>query len=603
MNPIKNDKTNNYPLPMSKEEMKHLGYDECDFILISGDAYIDHPSFGTAVIGRAVEQSEYTVGIIAQPQSIEDVMALGMPRLAFGITAGAIDSNLARTTIMGRPRSEDAFSPDGQADLRPKNATLIYTNYVKNAFKGSYIIIGGLEASLRRFPYYDYWSDKVKRSILFDSKADILVYGNGEKAMVEILNALDKGETPRNIKGTAEILKELPTDEKYILLPSAEEIIERKNKYLEMSQAVHTNMDKSFISPCQNRFLHVNKPAKITPEELDDIYSLPFTRKPHPMYEGKKLTAFDMIKESVTTHRGCYGGCNFCAISAHQGKTVVSRTPRNICKEVEQIIKMPYFRGTITDLGGPTANMYGTYCKKRDSKCKRLSCLFPKICANLETDHLPSLRLLRDVSKLKGVKHLFIQSGIRTDLATVSNAKNYIDELAKRHTGGRLKIAPEHTEDSVLTLMGKPSNATYRKFINEFFAASKKAGKRQAIVEYFISGHPGCTMDDMLNLRKCLKEYGVEPSQVQDFYPAPLTISADMYYLERNPLTGESIYVAKTEKAKAEQRAILLSHLPKFDKKAKQIIKKNDKNTKDKNSEKDDNDKTGKKPYRHYKKR
>jgi len=580
-----NEPQNTRPLPMTKDEMARNGIDELDFIIVTGDAYIDHPSFGAAVIGRFVESCGYKVGIIAQPQSAEDIAVMGRPRLGFGVTAGAIDSNLSRTTIMGRPRHDDAFSPDGKAELRPKNATIIYTNYIKNAFKNTYIILGGLEASLRRFPYYDYWTDKVKRSILFDSKADILVYGNGEKATIEILRALERGETPTRIRGTAEVLKELPEGEKYITLPKAEDIIARKGAYLEMSRAIHTNQRANFISKNDSRFLLVNRPEEITPAELDEIYSLPFTRFPHPAYMGKRLAAFDMIKESVTTHRGCYGGCHFCAISAHQGKQVVSRSPRNILKEVETIVKMPYFRGTITDLGGPTANMYGTHCESEPNKCKRLSCLFPNICKNLNTDHLPTLRLMRDVSKLKGVKNLFIQSGIRTDLATVRNARNYIAELATRHTGGRLKIAPEHTEDNVLALMGKPSNASYREFINQFFAASKQAGKRQAIVEYFISGHPGCTMDDMLALRKCLKNYGVEPSQVQDFYPAPLTVSADMYYLEKNPLTGEEIYVAKTEKAKAEQRAILLSHLPEFDKRAKNIIKKSEQ----KNHEKSDN--------------
>ncbi|MEI8121581.1 MAG: YgiQ family radical SAM protein [bacterium] len=593
----------NTPLPISRSEMVQRGWDQCDVILVTGDAYVDHPSFGVALIGRWLESKGYRVGIIAAPDpaNVEAFRILGPPRLFWGVTAGNLDSQLARLTVMRKRRRDDPYLPEGQGDLRPPNATIVYVTKVRQAFKNRIqnpesriqnthgrsdflqpapVIIGGIEASLRRFPYYDFWTDSVKRSILFDSKADLLVYGMGETAIAEAAARLNRGEGLSGIPGTAEIRRQTSPE---ILphpsfLPSFESVSTDKDAFTLMTREVLLNAasdaSATFVQPHGDRLLVVHPPAPpLSSSALDALYALPFTRRPHPVYGNNRIAAYDMIKDSITTHRGCYGSCAFCAIATHQGKTIVSRSRDSVLAEIGLLASSPDFRGTISDLGGPTANMYGTYCRKGGANCRRPGCLAPDLCPNLETDATPQMELLKAARKSPGMKHVFVTSGIRFDLALIQDSRGAIGELAAHHVSGRLKIAPEHISEKVLKVMRKPTSESYRRFVKRFKDASCKAGKPQQIVEYFISGHPGCTLEDMIELAQYLKREDIKPEQVQDFYPAPLTLAAAMFHTGKDPLTGESVYVARTDNEKAMQRALLLFHDPAFHRKAREALR------------------------------
>ncbi|MEI6167651.1 MAG: YgiQ family radical SAM protein [bacterium] len=636
------------PLPMSRHEMAQRGWPQCDVILVTGDAYVDHPSFGAALIGRHLESCGYRVGIIAapDPNDVEAFRVLGPPRLFWGVTAGNLDSQLARLTVMRKRRRDDAYLPEGQGDLRPPNATIVYVTKVRQAFKHSAIlpspcgrgamrrdrsqedtfesvaahsapptfdhrasipvIIGGVEASLRRFPYYDYWTDSIKRSILFDSKADLLVYGMGERAIAEVAARLDRGEGLSGTAGTAEIQKKANAEQStsniehrikdvnnvecltlnvqcstFTSLPPYESVApptpEGKLAFNVMTRKVllnaATDTPQTLVQSQGDRQLVVYPPASpLDTSELDRLYALPFTRKPHPVYAGQRIAAYDMIKDSVTTHRGCYGSCAFCAIASHQGKTIHSRSRKGILDEIRHLATSPDFHGTVSDLGGPTANMYGTSCSRQGANCKRPSCLSPELCPNLITDANPQLELLRAARTLPGVNHVFITSGIRFDLALAQDTRGYIAELAQHHVCGRLKIAPEHIAPNVLRLMRKPGLQAYRSFVKRFKEADRAAGKAQQVIEYFVSGHPGCTLADMIELALYLKKENIRAEQVQDFYPAPLTIAAAMFYTGHDPMTGEAVYVARTDNDKALQRALLLCHDSKFHRKAREAL-------------------------------
>jgi len=563
--------------------MKDLGWDRCDIVLISGDAYVDHPSFGLALVGRFLQTLGYRVGIIAQPdtRNVEAFRALGAPRLFWGITAGNVDSQLARLTVMRKLRHDDAYSPGGKAGLRPPNASIVYSSMARQAFKGIPVILGGIEASLRRFAYYDYWTDKVRRSIIFDAKADLVAFGMAELALAEIAQRLDHQLNLEGIPGTAEIRKDITTIEKTLKLPSYEAVAATDEKgrsaFIEMAGIIYNNHNPEsgtvLLQQHADRWLAVNPPARsLTGEEMDHLYSLPFTRHPHPSYRNAAIPAYEMIKDSITTHRGCYAECSFCAISSHQGRTVTSRSQKNIIDEIRTISATPAFHGTISDIGGPTANMYGTGCRLSNHSCHGRKCLFPNICKNLETDHSHLLSLMRAAREVKGVKHVFVTSGLRFDLALAGGGEEYIRELVEHHVCGLLKIAPEHVSQNVLNAMRKPGLKSYRDFVKIFCRHVSESHRKYAVVEYFMSGHPGCTLADMVDLAIYLRKSGIKPEQVQDFYPAPLTIAACMFYTGIDPLSRQKVYVARSDREKALQRALLLCHLPQFQRKAREAL-------------------------------
>lgn len=564
--------------------MDDRGWDVCDIVLVSGDAYVDHPSFGVALIGRFLEGLGYRVGIIAQPDphDVEAFRVLGPPRLCWGVSAGNLDSQLLNYTVMRKQRSDDAYSPDGKSGLRPLNATIVYASRVRQAYKGVPVVLGGIEASLRRFPYYDYWTDKVKRSILFDAKADLLAFGMAERAMAEIALRLREGRTLGNIPGCAEIRYNLDGLDGLLELPAFAEVAapgeEGKRAFAGMAREIylHTDARETVVLAQRHgdRWLLVQPPAApLTTEEIDALYALPFTRRPHPAYGAARIPAYEMIKDSITTHRGCYSGCSFCAIGAHQGTVISSRSEENILAEVRLLARGPDFHGTVSDLGGPTANMYRTGCSRDHARCTNKSCLYPTICPQLNTDHAPLIRLLRAARQVEGVKHVFVSSGIRFDLALCDNSGRYIAELARHHVCGRLKIAPEHISDRVLRAMRKPGWAVYRRFLEAFQRCSAQAGNKQQILGYFISGHPGCTLADMVELAEYLHRARITPEQVQDFYPTPLTLAAAMFYTGLDPLSNERIYVARSDREKALQRALLLCHNQAFHRKAREALR------------------------------
>ncbi|MEI7833075.1 MAG: YgiQ family radical SAM protein [bacterium] len=574
---------NTPPLPMTRAEMTARGWECCDIILVTGDAYVDHPSFGTAIIGRWLEYLGYRVGIIAQPdpKDVESFRVLGRPALCWGVTAGNLDSQLMKYTAMRKMRSDDAYTPGGKAGPRPVNASIVYTSCVRHAYKGVPVILGGVEASLRRFAYYDFWSDAVRRSLLVDAKADLIVYGMGEHALAEVAHRLRLGEALTNIRGTAEMRKTLEGITDVHELPSYEEVApptaEGKLAFSRMTRDIDnlTNPDLSTVLAQRHgeRYLLVHPPAApLSTAELDVIYALPFTRHPHPVYR-QAIPAYEMIKDSITTHRGCYSGCSFCALGTHQGTAISSRSADNVLAEIVRLTHDPDFHGTVSDLGGPTANMYGTGCTLGRARCSGKSCLFPTLCANLRTDHGPLLSLMRAASAVPGVKHLFITSGIRCDLALSPGGKGYIEELVSSHVGGRLKIAPEHISARVLRAMRKYPPEVYRQFLAHFRSCTTRTGRPYQVVEYFISGHPGSTLADMIELAIYLRRERIAPEQVQDFYPTPLTLATAMFYTGLDPFTEKPIYVARTDREKALQRALLLCQKPEFHNKARTALR------------------------------
>lgn len=617
-------------LPTSRKEMDALGWDSCDIIIVTGDAYVDHPSFGMAIIGRLLESQGFRVGIIAQPewQNKDAFMQLGKPNLFFGITAGNMDSMINRYTADKKLRHDDAYTPNNEGGKRPDRATLVYSQRCREAYKGTPIVLGGIEASLRRVAHYDYWSDKVRRSVLFDAKADILLFGNAERALVEVAHRLADGEditNMTNIRGTAVNLPaepegytvidssriEKPRKEAFVpknpyevetqcdtkkeepeakpitirpsrhdaantavRLPAFEKLNNDRILYAHASRVMHLETNpysgRALLQRHGDRELWVNQaPIPLTTEEMDFVFGLPYARVPHPMYGKAKIPAYDMIKTSVNIMRGCFGGCSFCSITEHEGRIIQNRSQDSIINELEEIRdKVPGFTGTISDLGGPTANMYRLGCSdpKAEANCRRPSCVFPGICNKLNTDHKHTIDLYRAARKVKGVKKVMIASGVRYDLAIES--PEYVKELVTHHVGGYLKIAPEHTEKGPLDLMMKPGMGTYDRFKEMFEKYSAEAGKKQYLIPYFISAHPGTEDEDMLNLALWLKKNNFECDQVQNFYPSPMCNATSMYYSETNPLKRvkykqrEDVPVAKGERQRRLHKALLRYHDP-----------------------------------------
>ncbi|AWB69042.1 YgiQ family radical SAM protein [Saccharobesus litoralis] len=626
-------------LPMSREEMDQLGWDSCDIIIVSGDAYVDHPSFGMAVIGRTLEAQGYRVGIIAQPDwnNLDDFQKLGRPNLYFGVTAGNMDSMINAYTADRKIRKDDAYTPGNVSGKRPDRATLIYTQKCKQAFKDIPVIIGGIEASLRRIAHYDYWSDKVRRSILPDSKADLLIFGNAERPLIEVTHRIANGEPISNItdvRGTATMVKQplpewqgvdsstldkpgkiealpnpylneeppcgskdeidtgedsakpvvvqmanpnkkkkKPWENVYVQLPAYEQVRGDRTLYAHTSRILHQETNpgcaRALMQRHGERFVWINPPAiPLETSEMDGVFDLTYARVPHPSYGKQKIPAYDMIKTSVNIMRGCFGGCTFCSITEHEGRIIQSRSEDSIIKEIEEIRdKVPGFTGVISDLGGPTANMYKLKCKspKAEATCRRLSCVWPDICGHMQTNHEPTINLYRRARDVKGIKKVLIASGVRYDIAVED--PRYVKELAKYHVGGYLKIAPEHTEEGPLNKMMKPGMGTYYKFKELFDKYSQEAGKEQYLIPYFISSHPGTTPEDMVNLAMWLKRNKFKLDQVQNFYPSPMATATTMYHTEHNPLSkisrkSKTINVAKGDKARRLQRALLRYHAP-----------------------------------------
>lgn len=624
-------------LPMSRKEMDALGWDSCDIVLVTGDAYVDHPSFGMAVIGRTLEAQGFRVGIIAQPDwtSKHAFMQLGEPNLFFGVTAGNMDSMINHYTADRKLRHDDAYTPNNVHGKRPDRAVTVYTQRCKEAYKKP-VVIGGIEASLRRIAHYDYWSDKVRRSVLFDSKADMLIFGNAERPLLEVAYRFSMGEhvdTMQDIRGTAVIRKQAlpgwqgvdsthvdvigkidpipnpyemveevcdsqtsdssnnapeaqaivvqpykaktprrkPWDKTYVMLPPYDVVRAEKTHYAHTSRILHQETNpgcaRALMQRHGDRYIWINPPAfPLETDEMDAVFDLPYARVPHPSYGKANIPAYDMIKTSVNIMRGCFGGCTFCSITEHEGRIIQSRSEQSILREIEEIRdKVPGFTGVISDLGGPTANMYKLRCKspKAEQTCRRLSCVWPDICGHLDTDQSPTVELYRKARRITGIKKILIASGVRYDLAIED--PNYVKELVTHHVGGYLKIAPEHTESRPLSKMMKPGMGTYHKFKALFDKFSKEAGKEQYLIPYFISAHPGTEDEDMLNLALWLKENNFKLDQVQNFYPSPMANATTMFHTAKNPIhkishKSESVSVAKGERHRRLHRAFLRYH-------------------------------------------
>jgi uncharacterized radical SAM protein YgiQ len=625
-------------LPTTREEMDALGWDSCDIIIISGDAYVDHPSFGMAVIGRVLEAQGFRVGIIAQPDwnSKDAFMALGKPNLFFGITAGNMDSMINRYTAEKRMRHDDAYTPGNVGGKRPDRAVIIYSQRCREAYKDVPLVLGGIEASLRRIAHYDYWQEKVRRSVLFDAKGDILIYGNAERPLVEVAHRIAAGETMdtiQDVRGTAVIRKEplpgwrgsdstaidkigkidpipnpygaddvgcaksefkqagidlkaeaakpitiqparpKPWEKTYVKLPAFEQVSVNKPLYAHASRILHQETNpgcaRALFQRHGDRSIWVNPPAyPLETQEMDDVFGLPYQRIPHPSYGDDKIPAYDMIKTSVNIMRGCFGGCSFCSITEHEGRIIQSRSQESIIEEIEQIRdKVPGFTGVISDLGGPTANMYKLRCtsKKAESTCRRLSCVYPDICKHMDTDHTPTIDLYKKAREVKGIKKILIASGVRYDLAV--RDPRYVKELVTHHVGGYLKIAPEHTEDGPLSKMMKPGMGAYDEFKALFDKYSKEAGKKQYLIPYFISAHPGTKDEDMVNMALWLKSNDFKLDQVQNFYPSPMANATTIYHTEMNSLRNiknntEQVAVPKGARQRRLHKAILRYHDP-----------------------------------------
>ena len=559
-------------LVTTKEEMKNLGWDSLDIILVSGDTYIDSSYNGTAVIGKWLLKHGFKVGIIAQPDisSPDDITRLGPPELFWGVSAGCVDSMVANYTATKKKRKSDDFTPGGINNRRPDRASIVYTNLIKRYYKDNKVpvVLGGIEASLRRIVHYDFWSDKLRKSILFNAKADIISYGMGEKSMLELALAMKRGEPWENIRGIAYISRE--PRKGYLELPSFEECIGDKKQFIQAFETFYLNCDpltaKGIFQKQDTRYLVQNPPTMpFTSEEMDSIYGMDFEREVHPYYRGMgEVKALETIRNSITTHRGCYGECSFCAIAVHQGRTVTGRSEESIISEANVILSSPKFKGYISDLGGPTANMYGIECEKKLSSgaCKDKKCLYPKTCSVLKPNHSKQISLLKKLEKLEGVKKIFIASGLRYDLI-LSDEKCgnlYLEELVKNHVSGQLKIAPEHTEDKILSLMGKQGKNILKEFKEKFYSINDDLGKKQFLTYYLIAAHPGCNEKDMENLKKfASKELNTNPEQVQIFTPTPSTYSTLMYYTEVDPFTGKKLFVEKDTGKKQKQKDILVS--------------------------------------------
>jgi uncharacterized radical SAM protein YgiQ len=555
------------PIPMTPAEVRRRGWDQLDIVFISGDAYIDHPSFAMAILGRVLEAAGFRVGIISQPDwhRCDDWRRLGPPRLFFAISAGNMDSMINHYTANKKVRNSDAYSPGGRIGLRPDRATLSYCQRAREAYKGVPVIAGGVEASLRRFAHYDYWSDKVRRSILLDCKADLLVHGMGENAIVEIARRLDAGENVRDLRdmrGVAYAMgaSETPPDDG-LRLPSYEEVVRDKLAFSEATKIIHneTNpFNARRLVQYHDRQAVVVNPAQlpISQQAMDRIYGLPYTRLPHPCYK-EPIPAFEMIKDSVTIMRGCFGGCTFCSITAHQGRIIQSRSKESILHEIREMSEQPQFKGVVSDIGGPTANMYQMQCTRPEVEavCRRQSCVHPTICKLLGTDHGPLVQLMKEARETPGIRKVLVASGIRMDLARRS--PEYMRDLAEHHVGGHLKVAPEHVDPDVLNYMRKPSNDDFEKFTEVFDQESRRAGKRQYIVPYFIASHPGSDLDAMIHLAQFLKQNGYRPDQVQDFIPAPMDVATSMYYTGLDPFTKKPVQIAKALRDRKLQRALL----------------------------------------------
>ncbi len=562
-------------LPLTKSEALERGWDEVDFVYVTGDAYVDHPSFGPAIITRVLEYNGFTVGIISQPDwhSAEDFREYGRPRLGFLVSSGNIDSMVAHYTAAKKKRSDDAYTPGGKAGARPDRAVIVYCNRIREAYGDVPIIIGGLEASLRRFAHYDYWDDKIRRSIIFDSQADLISYGMGEKQTVEIAERLRRGESISaitDVKGTCYVCDVKDTPLTGAECPSYENVCASKKEYAVSCRIQQDEQDhirgKLIKQRHGNKMLVQNPPMPpLTTAELDEVYSLPFMRNYHPSYEEKGgVPGIEEVKFSITHNRGCFGGCNFCSIAFHQGRYVTSRSKESIIRETEILTKMSDFKGYIHDIGGPTANFRDTSCEKQKTLglCKGKKCLAPKVCPALEADHSEYVDILRSVRKIKGVKKVFIRSGIRYDYMLKDEDETFFKELIKYHISGQLKVAPEHCSAMVLEKMGKPYIDAYVNFSKRYFELTKSVGKEQYLVPYLMSSHPGSRLEEAVELALFLKKRNIRPKQVQDFYPTPGTVSTCMFYTGLDPYTMKEVYVAKTAEEKAMQRALLQYYNP-----------------------------------------
>ena len=562
-------------LPVSRKDLEKRGWKELDIILISGDGYVDHHSYGPAVIGRVLEKKGYKVGIIAQPdwRNTKDFLVLGRPRLFFGISAGNVDSMVANYTANKRNRRTDYYSPGGKAGLRPDRAVIVYANKAREAFGNIPIVLGGLEASLRRLAHYDYWDNNVRRSILVDSKGDILVYGMGETQVIEIARYLKDGRDIKfidNINGTVVVRRDPGFLKKYEILPSFEEVREDKTKFNEAFKTAYFQQNpykaKVIVQKHADRFVIQFPPAlPLRMKELDQIYELPYARRYHPSYERYGgIKSFETVKFSITSHRGCCGECSFCSLFFHQGRIVQSRSSHSIVEEVKLLSERKEFRGTITDVGGPTANLYRADCFlwKKEGFCETKKCLVPSKCGNLKEGYEEAINTYRKIRKLPGVKHVFIGSGFRYDLLIDNYADKYLEEVCEFHISGQMKVAPEHIAVNVLKHMNKPNANVYEKFVRKFTKINKKIRKRLYLVNYFISSHPGATLKDELKLALYFLQRRMHPEQIQDFIPLPMSLSGCMYYTGSNPFTGENLYIPKTFRERKQRRALLQSRNP-----------------------------------------
>ena len=597
-------------LPTTRKEAELRGWNELDVVIFSGDAYVDHPSFGAAVIGRLLEAEGLRVAIVPQPNwqdDLRDFKKMGRPRLFFGISAGCMDSMVNKYTAAKRFRSEDAYSPNGKHSMRPEYATTVYSNILKEIYPDAPVIIGGIEASMRRFTHYDYWQDRLKKSILVESKADVLVYGMGEQPILAIANAMkerlaenggehvtarEAREISRSTRQTGYIARknEITVDsENDRVLAPHEECLRSKEKqaanFLAIEKESNRVNAKRLLQECEEGVVVINPPfPTMTTEQIDHSFDLPYTRLPHPKYNGKRIPAYDMIKHSVNIHRGCFGGCAFCTISAHQGKFIVNRSQESILREIEEISRMEDFKGYLSDLGGPSANMYMMKGKRSElcAKCSRPSCIQPKVCPNLNIDHTALLELYRKVDAMPQIKKSFIGSGVRYDMLLHKTGDNacdaataeYTEELIEKHVSGRLKVAPEHTNDAVLKLMRKPPFGQFHEFKKIFDRINAKRGLKQQIIPYFISSHPGSTLESMAELAAETKQLNFHLEQVQDFTPTPMTMATEMYYTGINPETGEKVYVARSMKEKESQRKFFFWYKPEERKEIARILRR-----------------------------